>query len=168
MLGRKQSVEGAAFARGFFKRRDLRSRTGHRAPTTKVGRDGGAAAPYLLPTLNTGGKAGTIPSMGPIAIFDKSALQALNMDEAVWFDAFFSANVTPPLYVETLADLEKEVDAGKARESISECSPRRRRPTGIRTCTTLLDVENERSALPGLFDMELAGLEPATSWVRFG
>jgi hypothetical protein len=107
MLGRKQSVEGAAFARGFFKRRDLRSRTGHRAPTTKVGRDGGAAAPYLLPTLNTGGKAGTIPSMGPIAIFDKSALQALNMDEAVWFDVFFSANVTPPLYVETLADSKR-------------------------------------------------------------
>jgi hypothetical protein len=29
--------------------------------------------------------------MGPIAIFDKSALQALSMDESVWFDAFFLA-----------------------------------------------------------------------------
>ena len=41
--------------------------------------------------------------MGPITIFDKSALQALNMDEAVWFDAFFLANVVPLFYVETLA-----------------------------------------------------------------
>jgi hypothetical protein len=45
--------------------------------------------------------------VGPIVIFDKSALQALNMDEAVWFDAFFSSNVTPIFFVETLADLEK-------------------------------------------------------------
>lgn len=47
--------------------------------------------------------------MGPTTIFDKSALQALNLDEAVWFDAFFNANVVPVFYTETLADLEKEV-----------------------------------------------------------
>ena len=56
--------------------------------------------------------------MGPITVFDKSALQALNMDEAVWFEAFFLANVTPVFYVETLADLEKEVAEGKSPESI--------------------------------------------------
>jgi hypothetical protein len=48
--------------------------------------------------------------MGPVAIFDKSALQALGLDEAVWFDAFFLANLVPVFYVETLADLEKEAE----------------------------------------------------------
>ena len=56
--------------------------------------------------------------MGPVAIFDKSALQALNIDEAVWFDAFFSANVVPVFYVETLADLEKQVAAGSSPETV--------------------------------------------------
>lgn len=56
--------------------------------------------------------------MGPITIFDKSALQALSMDEAVWFDVFFLANVVPLFYVETLADLEKEVAEGKEPEDI--------------------------------------------------
>lgn len=56
--------------------------------------------------------------MGPIVIFDKSALQALNIDEAVWFDAFFLANVVPVFYVETLADLDKEVAEGKTPEAV--------------------------------------------------
>ena len=56
--------------------------------------------------------------MGPITIFDKSALQALNVDEAVWFDAFFFANVVPVFLVETLADLEKEVARGKTPEDV--------------------------------------------------
>jgi hypothetical protein len=56
--------------------------------------------------------------VGPTAIFDKSALQALSMDESVWFDAFFSVNVTPIFFVETLADLEKEVAAGRSAEDL--------------------------------------------------
>ncbi len=56
--------------------------------------------------------------MGPITIFDKSALQALSMDESVWFDAFFLTNVTPLFYVETLADLEKAVAKGRTPESV--------------------------------------------------
>jgi hypothetical protein len=56
--------------------------------------------------------------MGPIIIFDKSALQALNVDEAVWFDAFFFANVVPIFFVETLADLEKEVARGRTPEEV--------------------------------------------------
>jgi len=51
-------------------------------------------------------------------IFDKSALQALSMDEAVWFDAFFYANVVPVFYVETLADLEKQVADGRTPEDV--------------------------------------------------
>lgn len=56
--------------------------------------------------------------MGPITTFDKSALQALSMDEAVWFDAFFLANVVPVFYVETLADLEKDVAKGKTPDDL--------------------------------------------------
>jgi hypothetical protein len=56
--------------------------------------------------------------MGPLTIFDKSALQSFSMDESVWFDAFFMGNVTPLFYVETLADLEKSVKAGKTPEQI--------------------------------------------------
>jgi len=46
--------------------------------------------------------------MGPIALFDKSFLQSLSTDEAVWFDHFFLPVVCPVFYVETLADLAKE------------------------------------------------------------
>lgn len=56
--------------------------------------------------------------MGPVVIFDKSALQALSMDESVWFDAFFSANITPLFYVETLADLAKDLGAEQAAEDL--------------------------------------------------
>jgi hypothetical protein len=57
-------------------------------------------------------------AMGPGAIFDKSALQALSMDESVWFDAFFLANVVPMFYVETLADLEKTLKRGQSAEAL--------------------------------------------------
>lgn len=56
--------------------------------------------------------------MGPTIIFDKSALQALSTDEAVWLDQFFNTNITPLFYVETLADLEKEVRKGRSPESV--------------------------------------------------
>lgn len=55
---------------------------------------------------------------GPVIIFDKSALQALSLDEAVWLDNFYLSNITPLFYVETLADLEKEVKAGKTPEQV--------------------------------------------------
>ncbi len=54
--------------------------------------------------------------MGPVTIFDKSALQSFSMDESVWFDAFMMGNITPLFYVETLADLEKSVRNGKTPE----------------------------------------------------
>ncbi len=46
--------------------------------------------------------------MGPIALFDKSFLQSLSVDESVWFDRFFLPNICPMFYVETLADLGKQ------------------------------------------------------------
>lgn len=54
--------------------------------------------------------------MGPITLFDKSFLQSLSVDESVWFDHFFLANVCPLFYVETLADLEKTVREGRTPE----------------------------------------------------
>lgn len=54
--------------------------------------------------------------MGPITIFDKSFLQSLSIDESVWFDNFFTTNITPLFFVETLADLEKKVRDGRTPE----------------------------------------------------
>lgn len=57
-------------------------------------------------------------AFGPLTIFDKSFLQSLNPDEAIWFDNFFRTLITPLFFVETLADLEKEVAAGKTPEQV--------------------------------------------------
>lgn len=54
--------------------------------------------------------------MGPIALFDKSFLQSLSVDESVWFDHFFLANVPPFFYVETLADLAKASETPRTPE----------------------------------------------------
>jgi len=56
--------------------------------------------------------------MGPTLIFDKSTLESLNIDEALWLDNFFLTNITPLFFIETLADLEKEVRRGRTPESI--------------------------------------------------
>jgi hypothetical protein len=55
---------------------------------------------------------------GPILIFDKSALQALSLDESNWLDNFYMTNITPLFFAETLADLEKEVGKGKTPEEV--------------------------------------------------
>jgi len=54
--------------------------------------------------------------MGPIALFDKSFLQSLSLDESVFFDHFFLPVICPIFYVETLADLEKNVRKGRTPE----------------------------------------------------
>jgi hypothetical protein len=46
--------------------------------------------------------------MGPIALFDKSFLQAISVDESVWFDKFFLPVVCPVFYIETLGNLAKD------------------------------------------------------------
>lgn len=50
--------------------------------------------------------------MGPVALFDKSFLQSLTVDESVWFDHFFLPVVSPLFFVETLADLVKQSKDG--------------------------------------------------------
>jgi hypothetical protein len=52
--------------------------------------------------------------MGPRALFDKSFLQSLSLNEAVLFDHFFCAVISPIFYIETLADLEKTSRSGRA------------------------------------------------------
>jgi len=56
--------------------------------------------------------------MGPIALFDKSFLEGLNVDEAVLFDFFFYPVTCPIFYVETLADLDKPANRGRTAEEV--------------------------------------------------
>jgi hypothetical protein len=51
-------------------------------------------------------------------ILDKSALEALSVDESVWLEALLDANVVPVFYEEVLADLEKVGRQGQAPESV--------------------------------------------------
>jgi hypothetical protein len=55
--------------------------------------------------------------VGPIALFDKSFLQSIGVDESVWFDHFFMPMVCPIFYVETLGNLAKET-TGRSPEAI--------------------------------------------------
>jgi hypothetical protein len=57
-------------------------------------------------------------TFGPITLFDKSALESLNPDEAVWFDNFYRTIINPLFFVETLADLSKEVARGRTPEQV--------------------------------------------------
>jgi hypothetical protein len=59
-----------------------------------------------------------MPGAGPILLFDKSVLQSLCIDEAVWFDTFYFPCITPVFFTETLADLEKEVQKGRTPEDV--------------------------------------------------
>lgn len=56
--------------------------------------------------------------MGPSLIFDKSALESFSPDEAMWLDNFFNTNITPLFFIETLADLEKEIRSGRTPEQV--------------------------------------------------
>jgi hypothetical protein len=59
-----------------------------------------------------------MPGAGPILLFDKSVLQSLSVDEAVWLDTFYFPCITPLFFTETLADLEKEVQKGRSPEDV--------------------------------------------------
>jgi len=43
----------------------------------------------------------------PIALFDKSFIHGITVEEAAVFDMHFIANITPLFFVEVLGDLEK-------------------------------------------------------------
>jgi len=56
--------------------------------------------------------------LGPITLFDKSALQSFNPDEALWFENFYTAVISPLFFVETLADLSKEIAHDRTAEQV--------------------------------------------------
>lgn len=56
--------------------------------------------------------------VGPVLLFDKSTLESLNPDEAVFLDRFFLSNVTPVFLLETRADLQKVNRRGRSAESV--------------------------------------------------
>ena len=56
--------------------------------------------------------------LGPIIIYDKSAIQGLKVDEAVWLMMFYMANLTPPFFVEVMADLAKEPPKRRTAEDV--------------------------------------------------
>ena len=91
--------------------------------------------------------------LGPITIFDKSALQALSMDESVWFDAFFLANLVPLFYVETLADLEKKVAKGRDPEQLvghlAEKTPLGATPNVYHRSLVLADLLGQEITMTG-------------------
>ncbi len=49
-----------------------------------------------------------LTAVGPTALFDKSFLQSLSVNEALFFDQFFVTLICPLFYIETLADLQKQ------------------------------------------------------------
>ena len=56
--------------------------------------------------------------MGPIALFDKSFIEMLNLDQAALFDFMFLSNICPIYLTEVLADLEKEKPGERTREKV--------------------------------------------------
>ncbi|WP_431203806.1 hypothetical protein ACQ86E_00895 [Bradyrhizobium betae] len=56
--------------------------------------------------------------MGPIALFDKSFVEMLNIDEAAIFDCLYSSIICPIFYTEVLADLSKEPPGQRSAERI--------------------------------------------------
>lgn len=56
--------------------------------------------------------------MGPIALFDKSFIEMLNLDEATMFDSLYSSVICPIFYTEVLADLSKEPPGQRTVEKI--------------------------------------------------
>ena len=56
--------------------------------------------------------------VGPSIIFDKSVLESLNPDEAIWLDQFYLSVITPLFFVETMADLDKQTRSGRKPEDV--------------------------------------------------
>ncbi len=56
--------------------------------------------------------------MGPMALFDKSFIEMLNIDEATIFDVLFCTNICPIFYTEVLADLSLDTDANRPNEKV--------------------------------------------------
>lgn len=80
-------------------------------------------------------------SHGPIILYDKSVLQALNVDEAFWLGMHYRTNLSPLFYVEVLADLQKVSPGGPVAEDVVAGLARKVAPMGVH---------------PNVFHLELA------------
>ena len=56
--------------------------------------------------------------MAPTALFDKSAIEMLNVNEAALFDCLFMSVISPIFYAEVLADLSLPDDATGGRSQL--------------------------------------------------
>ena len=56
--------------------------------------------------------------MGPIALFDKSFIEMLSLDEATMFNSLYSSVICPIFYTEVLADLSKKPPGQRTAEKI--------------------------------------------------
>ena len=55
---------------------------------------------------------------GPVIIYDKSTIQALNPKEVFCLDCHYRINIVPVFFVEVLADLHKSAPAGRTPEDV--------------------------------------------------
>jgi hypothetical protein len=79
--------------------------------------------------------------MGPISLFDKSFLQSLSLDEAVWFDRFFMPVACPIFFAETLGDLGKDPSKrGSAEFSVAKDIAQKFPELGGSPCTFHVDI----------------------------
>jgi hypothetical protein len=57
-------------------------------------------------------------SDGPVIIYDKSTIQALNPDEVFCLDCHYRINIVPVFFAEVLADIHKPANKGRTPEDI--------------------------------------------------
>lgn len=82
--------------------------------------------------------------MGPISLFDKSFLQSISLDEAVWFDQFFLPVACPIFFVETLADLGKDASKrGSAEFSVVKDIAQKFPEMGGSPCAFHVDIATQ-------------------------
>jgi len=109
--------------------------------------------------------------VGLITLFDKSFLQSLSIDEAVWFDHHFISDICPLFYVETLADLDKSVREGRTPEQevgvIAEKFPQMNgSPNAYHVDLCIANLMGQRIPMEGR--IPLAGGRPVKSGGKSG
>lgn len=83
---------------------------------------------------------------GPITIFDKSFLQMLNIDEACLFGHFYSINMPPIFFVETLSNLAKETTSGTPEQRVGALAAK---TANMSAWSNALHTSMARSSLEG-------------------
>jgi hypothetical protein len=71
------------------------------------------------------------PVCRPTVLFDKSFLESLNLDQSVWFDNLFEANICRVFFEETLTDLCKSFEDGRDPKRYVQNIARKCPPSGV-------------------------------------